>query len=122
MFIGKEHVIISKRSHQPNCESNHLCSTPITFSFHFPSPFHSILLPTRNIHTIPTLENTNTDAKTTRGLGAEIARKFAAEGCNIAINYATKEEAATELANSIGDAYGVQTVVVKAVRMILYDS
>ncbi|KAK5688834.1 hypothetical protein LTS10_000812 [Elasticomyces elasticus] len=49
-----------------------------------------------------------------RGLGAEICRKFAAEGCNIAINYANNEAPAQELAKELQQKYNVKTVVLKA--------
>ncbi|KAB8698135.1 hypothetical protein FH972_026385 [Carpinus fangiana] len=51
-----------------------------------------------------------------RGLGALIAQKFAAEGAHIAINYASNQHAADELADKIKKEFGVKTFVVKAVR------
>ncbi|KAK0792708.1 hypothetical protein LTR75_011413 [Friedmanniomyces endolithicus] len=50
---------------------------------------------------------------TASGLGAEICRKFAAEGCNIAINYANSEAPAQELAKELQQKYSVKTVVIK---------
>ena len=50
---------------------------------------------------------------TIRGLGAEVARKFAAEGSNIAINYANNEEPAQKLSKEIQDKHGVKTTVIK---------
>lgn len=49
-----------------------------------------------------------------RGLGAEIARKFAAEGSNVAINYANNEAPAQELASELQDKYKIKTTVIKA--------
>lgn len=49
-----------------------------------------------------------------RGLGAEIARKFAAEGSNIAINYANSEAPATALAQELQSTHNVKTTVIKA--------
>jgi len=48
-----------------------------------------------------------------RGLGAEVARKFAAEGSNIAINYANNEAPAQELAKEIQQKHNVKTVILK---------
>ncbi|KAK5107908.1 hypothetical protein LTR62_000568 [Meristemomyces frigidus] len=47
------------------------------------------------------------------GLGAEICRKFAAEGCNIAINYANNEVPAQDLAKEIEETYKVKTLILK---------
>jgi len=46
-----------------------------------------------------------------RGLGAVICRKFAAEGCNVAINYANNEKAAHDLSNEIQSKYKTKTLV-----------
>lgn len=51
-----------------------------------------------------------------RGLGAVLARTFAAEGCNVAINFQSSEAAASDLAKAIGEEYGVKTATVKAVN------
>ncbi|QIW98061.1 hypothetical protein AMS68_003579 [Peltaster fructicola] len=40
-----------------------------------------------------------------RGLGAAIVRKFAAEGCNIVINYVSNAEAADTLAKEVSEQY-----------------
>lgn len=48
------------------------------------------------------------------GLGASIAHQLAAEGANIAINYANNRERADTLASEITDKYGVKTIVLKA--------
>ena len=49
-----------------------------------------------------------------RGLGAEIARAFAAEGSNIAINYANNASAAEKLANELEATHKVKTTIIKA--------
>jgi NAD(P)-dependent dehydrogenase (short-subunit alcohol dehydrogenase family) len=56
-----------------------------------------------------------------RGLGAEICRRFAAQGCNIAINYANNEAPATELAKEIEQSYSIKTVVLKGDGGVLAD-
>ncbi|KAF2720786.1 NAD(P)-binding protein [Polychaeton citri CBS 116435] len=48
-----------------------------------------------------------------RGLGAEICRKFAAEGANVAINYANSEAPAKKLAEQIESEFKVKTVILK---------
>ncbi|KAI7351116.1 hypothetical protein KC354_g12546 [Hortaea werneckii] len=48
-----------------------------------------------------------------RGLGAEIAREFAAEGSNVAINYANSEGPAQALAQELQQKYQVKTTVIK---------
>ncbi|KAI7521711.1 hypothetical protein KC343_g21923, partial [Hortaea werneckii] len=48
-----------------------------------------------------------------RGLGAEIARKFAAEGSNVAINYANSEGPAQALAQELQQKHQVKTTVIK---------
>lgn len=48
-----------------------------------------------------------------RGLGAEVARKFAAEGCNIAINYVNSEAPAQALAKEIESQLGTKTLVIQ---------
>lgn len=48
-----------------------------------------------------------------RGLGAEIARKFAAQGCNVAINYANNAQPAHDLANELQSSFsGIKTTVI----------
>ncbi|PVH73688.1 NAD(P)-binding protein [Cadophora sp. DSE1049] len=49
-----------------------------------------------------------------RGLGALICEKFAAEGCNIAINYVSSKKVADELAKKIKIQHAVKTVVLQA--------
>lgn len=51
-----------------------------------------------------------------RGIGAAIARAFAAEGCNVAINHASSSsaEAAQALAEEVAREYGVQAWVMPA--------
>lgn len=48
-----------------------------------------------------------------RGLGAAIVRRFAGEGCNVAINYLTSRDQATEIANEVQISHGVKTVVIQ---------
>ncbi|KAF2204755.1 short-chain dehydrogenase/reductase-like protein SDR [Delitschia confertaspora ATCC 74209] len=48
-----------------------------------------------------------------RGLGAVLCHTFAAQGCNIAINYFNRVEAADEVASAVTSKYGVKAVVVK---------
>ncbi|GME34624.1 Short-chain dehydrogenase/reductase SDR, partial [Neofusicoccum parvum] len=49
-----------------------------------------------------------------RGLGAVLARTFAAEGCNIAINFQSSEAVARELANEVEEKYSVKATIIKA--------
>ena len=42
-------------------------------------------------------------------------RKFAAEGCNVAINYVSAKDKADELAEEVQKKYEVKTVVLQAV-------
>lgn len=49
-----------------------------------------------------------------RGLGAVIARKFASEGSNIAINYANSEAPAQTLSQELQTKYNVKTTIIKA--------
>ncbi|KAI5968778.1 hypothetical protein CANMA_002214 [Candida margitis] len=48
------------------------------------------------------------------GLGAAIAHQLAAEGVNIAINYANNKHRANTLAAELQDKYGVKTIVLQA--------
>lgn len=57
---------------------------------------------------------TPTDPSSSRGLGAEIARAFAAEGSNIAINYANNASAAQTLASELESKHGVKATILKA--------
>lgn len=50
-----------------------------------------------------------------RGLGAAIAEKFAAEGSNVAINFANREQPAVELAERLKTEYGIKTTVIQGV-------
>ncbi|KAL9071150.1 MAG: hypothetical protein Q9157_005565 [Trypethelium eluteriae] len=50
-----------------------------------------------------------------RGLGALVCKKFAAEGCSVAINFANREQPATELSDHLQKEYGVKTAVIHAV-------
>ncbi|KAM0094903.1 hypothetical protein ACP6JD_001556 [Aspergillus fumigatus] len=50
-----------------------------------------------------------------RGLGALVAQKYAAEGCNVAINYLSSKDVAEELASSLRTQYGVNAVTVQGV-------
>lgn len=56
----------------------------------------------------------DTELTVCSGLGAEICRKFAEEGCNVAINYANNEAPAQELAKEIQTKFGTKTIVLKA--------
>lgn len=56
-----------------------------------------------------------------RGLGAEIARKFAAQGSNIAINYANAEGPAKALASELESAHGVKTAVIQGDATVMDD-
>ncbi|GME33020.1 Short-chain dehydrogenase/reductase SDR [Neofusicoccum parvum] len=49
-----------------------------------------------------------------RGLGAVLAHTFAAEGCNIAINFQSSEAVARELANEVEEKYSVKATIIKA--------
>jgi len=54
-----------------------------------------------------------------QGLGAEIVRKFAAEGCDVAVNYHSNTEAAEKLKAEVeGDFPGVRVVLLKAVSFV----
>jgi NAD(P)-dependent dehydrogenase (short-subunit alcohol dehydrogenase family) len=55
-----------------------------------------------------------------RGLGAVICERFAARGCNIAINYVAAEDAAKEVEKSIKSQYEkAKVVTIKAVSLFL---
>jgi hypothetical protein len=56
-----------------------------------------------------------------RGLGAVIAEKFAAEGSNVGINYASNAEAANTLAERLKKEYGVKTAVFQGDAGVLAD-
>lgn len=57
-----------------------------------------------------------------RGLGALICEKFAAEGCNVAVNFASNADAANILADNIQQQYGVKTCTVKGDAGIAEDN
>ncbi|RJE23715.1 Short chain dehydrogenase [Aspergillus sclerotialis] len=48
-----------------------------------------------------------------RGLGAVVARKFAAEGSNVAINYVSSKDAAEKLASDLQSQYKVKAIIVQ---------
>lgn len=48
-----------------------------------------------------------------------MARKFAAEGCNIAINYASNVNAARELSEHLEQTYEVKTTTIQAVSDLI---
>ncbi|KAJ6108330.1 hypothetical protein N7523_009653 [Penicillium sp. IBT 18751x] len=48
-----------------------------------------------------------------RGLGVCIAEKFAAEGCNIAINYLTSQQQADDLALRLDKQYNIRTTTIQ---------
>jgi len=54
-----------------------------------------------------------------RGLGAEVVRRFAAEGCDVAINYHENTAAAEELRGEVEAKYGVRAVILKGVSFFL---
>ncbi|KAL2857773.1 hypothetical protein BJY01DRAFT_114820 [Aspergillus pseudoustus] len=56
-----------------------------------------------------------------RGLGALVAKKFASEGCNIAINYFSSREAAERVASDIQAQYNVKTITVQGDASIKSD-
>ncbi|KAL8787020.1 MAG: hypothetical protein Q9213_002456 [Squamulea squamosa] len=53
-----------------------------------------------------------------RGLGALLAEKFAAEGCNVAINYNASEDRAQQLAEKIHKLYNSKAIIVKGVLLL----
>lgn len=48
-----------------------------------------------------------------RGLGVSIAEKFAAEGCNIAINYLSSQQQADDLALRLEKEFNIKTATIK---------
>jgi NAD(P)-dependent dehydrogenase (short-subunit alcohol dehydrogenase family) len=62
----------------------------------------------------PITSKSNHPISNNRGLGAEIARAFAAQGSNIAINYANNASAASKLAQELESTHGVKTTTIKA--------
>ena len=51
-----------------------------------------------------------------RGLGALLAEKFAAEGCNVAINYNASQDRALAVAKKVEESYNVKTVLIQGVN------
>lgn len=64
-------------------------------------------------HLIPKKKVQSTNPKPSRGLGAVIAQKFAAEGSNIAINYYSRIAEAEELSARLEKEHGVKTIVIQ---------
>ncbi|KAL3472779.1 hypothetical protein BJX99DRAFT_209053 [Aspergillus californicus] len=61
-----------------------------------------------------TLQNRNVLVTAgSRGLGALVAEKFAAEGCNVAINYFSSKDAAEKVAADIREKHGVNVIVIQ---------
>ena len=56
-----------------------------------------------------------------RGLGALICERFAAEGCNIAVNYLSSEDKAKEVAAKV-EKHSVKSVVIQGVGPSPYNS
>ncbi|KAL8929360.1 MAG: hypothetical protein Q9172_000533 [Xanthocarpia lactea] len=56
-----------------------------------------------------------------RGLGALLAEKFAAEGCNVAINYNASEDRAQQVAEKIRKTYDCKAIIVKGDQGVLAD-
>jgi len=54
-----------------------------------------------------------------RGLGELICLKFAAEGCNVAVNYNASEDRAKEVAEKVR-RFGGKAVLVKGVCLLSY--
>lgn len=48
------------------------------------------------------------------GLGAAVARRMAAEGAHVAINYSNSEERANQLAQSLTKEFGIKAEIIKA--------
>lgn len=57
-----------------------------------------------------------------RGLGADVAKSFASEGCDIAITYLSSEEKANAVALDIRTMTGRKAVTIQAVSCSLYKS
>lgn len=52
-----------------------------------------------------------------RGLGALVVEKFAAEGCNVAINYNENKDRAKHVAEKAEREHGAKTVVIQGVSL-----
>ena len=48
-------------------------------------------------------------------MGAVVAQKFAAEGCNVAINYVSSKDAAENLASDLQSQYNVKAIIIQGV-------
>lgn len=53
-----------------------------------------------------------------RGLGALVAKKFAAEGCQVAINYLSNLDRAKETAEQIENAFKIKPVIIQGVGFL----
>lgn len=53
--------------------------------------------------------------KNCRGLGALVAEKFAAEGCNLAINYIASQNRAEQVAEKIEREYKTKSILIQGV-------
>ena len=53
--------------------------------------------------------------KHSRGLGALIAEKFAAENCNLAINYNASQDRAEQVAEKIERVYKTKPILIQGV-------
>ncbi|KAI9375393.1 hypothetical protein BJX61DRAFT_539820 [Aspergillus egyptiacus] len=56
-----------------------------------------------------------------RGLGAAVAQKFAAEGCNVAINYFSSQAAAEKIAADIQAHYNVKAIAIQGDASVQSD-
>ena len=56
----------------------------------------------------------------TRGIGSEIAKKFAKEGCNLVLNYVS-DSTDVEKIKSEFDEYGIDVLVLKADVSVFED-
>ncbi|KAL8656842.1 MAG: hypothetical protein Q9226_002514 [Calogaya cf. arnoldii] len=56
-----------------------------------------------------------------RGLGALLAEKFAAEGCNVAINYNASQDRAQQVADKICNTYNCKAIIVKGDQGVLAE-
>ncbi|RAO69061.1 uncharacterized protein BHQ10_005073 [Talaromyces amestolkiae] len=57
-----------------------------------------------------------------RGLGAAICEKFAAEGCNVAVNYISNADAAQRVADDIRRKYSVKTCIIQGDAEVASDN
>ncbi|KAI9785117.1 MAG: hypothetical protein M1835_003395 [Candelina submexicana] len=56
-----------------------------------------------------------------RGLGALVANKFAAEGCSLVVNYVSNEERAKQTAEQIESKYKTKVTIIQGVRFPILD-